>query len=69
MTELIFIVEESPDGGLTATAVGHDIVTEADDEAELHVMVRDAVRCHFDDAERPKLLRLHFVRDDVIAAE
>lgn len=69
MDELIFLVEMEPDGGYVASAVGHSIFTQADSEDELHAMVRDATRCHFDEAERPKLIRLHFVRDEVIAAE
>lgn len=69
MDELMFLVEMEADGGYVASAVGHSIVTQANTEQELHAMVRDAVRCHFDDNERPKLIRLHFVRDEVIAAE
>ena len=69
MNELIVLVEVEADGGFVASAVGHSIFTQADSEDELHAMVRDAVRCHFDEAERPKLIRLHFVRDEVIAAE
>lgn len=69
MTELVFLVEQDVDGGLVASAVGHSIVTQASTERELRAMVRDAVRCHFEDHERPKLIRLHFVRDEVIAAE
>jgi hypothetical protein len=69
MTELLFIVEEAAEGGYVAHAVGASIVTEADDLDQLRAMVRDAVRCHFDeDAERPKAIRLHLVRDEVIAA-
>lgn len=69
MDELTFMVEMEADGGFVASAVGHGIFTQADTEDELHAMVRDAVRCHFDEGERPKLIRLHFVRDEVIAAE
>ena len=69
MTELLFIVEEAAEGGYVAHAIGVSIVTEADDLDQLRAMVRDAVRCHFDDdAERPKAIRLHLVRDEVIAA-
>jgi hypothetical protein len=46
---IIFIAEKSPDGGYTATAVGHGIFTEADDVEQLLDMALDAVRCHFDD--------------------
>lgn len=67
MTELIFIVEEAPEGGYTARALGESIFTEADDVEDLQRRVRDAVLCHFEETERPKLVRLHFVREDVIA--
>jgi hypothetical protein len=67
MDELIFLVEEAPEGGYTARAMGESIFTEADTLAELHEQVRDAVRCHFDSAQAPRLVRLHFVRDEVIA--
>jgi len=68
MTELLFIVEEAPEGGLVARAVGASIVTEADDLPSLREAVREAVRCHFEPAELPRLLRLHMVRDEVFAA-
>ena len=70
MTEILFIVEESDEGGYTAHAVNASIVTEADSLEELREHVRDAVRCHFDDddVDRPKLIRLHLVRDEIIAA-
>lgn len=69
MTELLFIVEEAAEGGYVAHAVGASIVTEADDLEQLRTMVRDAVRCHFEeDAERPKAIRLHLVHDEIIAA-
>ena len=62
-TEIIFQVEESPDGGYEARSLGHSIFTAGDTADELREMVRDAVRCHFDDEERPKIIRLHFVRE------
>jgi hypothetical protein len=67
-SEVIFSVEEAPEGGFVARALGHSIFTEADDLDALREAVRDAVRCHFDEAERPKVIRLHFVREEVIAA-
>jgi len=67
MNEIIFIVEEALEGGYTAHALDVPIFTEADDIAALQDQVRDAVRCHFDEAGRPKVIRLHFVREDVIA--
>ena len=66
--EVIFLVEEAPVGGFTARALGESIFTEGDDIADLHVKVRDAVRCHFDEGKVPKIIRLHFVREEVITA-
>ncbi|HJY84100.1 MAG TPA: 2-oxoisovalerate dehydrogenase [Candidatus Binatia bacterium] len=67
MSELIFVVEEAPEGGYTARALGVSIFTEADTLADLHAQVRDAVHCHFDEIECPKVIRLHFVREEVIS--
>ena len=66
MTEIIFLVEEAPEGGYTARAVGASIFTEADDLEGLERNVRDAVRCHFDEGARPRMVRLHFTREEVI---
>lgn len=69
MTEIVFVIQEEPEGGYSAHALGEAIFTQADDMASLREMVRDAVRCHFPDATtRPKIIRLHFVSDEVIAA-
>ena len=68
MTEILFVVEEAAEGGYVARAVGTSIFAEADDLGQLREAVRDAVRCHFDEADRPKAIRLHLVRDEVIAA-
>lgn len=67
MSEITFTVEEAPEGGYIARALGASIVTEADTIDDLHQHVRDAVRCHFEDGTGPALIRLHFVRDEVIA--
>ncbi len=66
MTEILFTVDEAPEGGLTARAVGHSIFTEADTLDELRDNVREAVECHFDSGQTPKLIRLHIVRDEVL---
>lgn len=67
MNEIIFIVEEAPEGGLSARSLGESIFTQAESIEELHKQVRDAVRCHFDEGKAPKMIRLHFVRDELIA--
>lgn len=67
-TEIIFAVEESPEGGFEARALGHPIFTQAETMEELREMVQDAVRCHFDKSNRPPVIRLHIVKDEVIPA-
>lgn len=62
--EIIFSVEESPEGGLEATALSEAIFTEADTLEELRLMVRDAVECHFEVEDGPKVIRLDIVRDE-----
>lgn len=58
---------EAPEGGYDARALGHSVFTQGDDWDDLRKMVRDAVLCHFDDREAPKVIRLHFVREEAIA--
>lgn len=68
MNEIIFLIEDAHEGGFTARALDVPIFTEADDINELHDKVRDAVDCHFEPSNKPKIIRLHFVREEVIAA-
>jgi len=65
--EIIFLVEEAPEGGYTARALGHNICTEADSLPALKKSVREATRCHFELKEMPRVIRLHMVKDEVIA--
>ena len=67
-SEIIFVVSESPEGGFEARALGHSIFTEADSFEELRQMVRDAVRCHFENGGSPRIIRLHVVREEVLPA-
>jgi hypothetical protein len=68
MSEIVFLVEDAAEGGLVARALGHSIYTDADSYDELRKQVRDAVLCHFDASERPTMIRLHYVKDEVLAA-
>jgi len=70
MKEIIFEVrEDETDGGYTASALGHGIHTEGDTVAQLRANVREAVEAFFDEAaDAPRVIRLHFVRDEVLAA-
>ena len=65
--EILFLVEESPEGGYEAQAPGYSIHTQAETLDEMKQMAVDAVRCHFDEGEMPRLVRLHLVREEVIA--
>ena len=67
-TEIIFSVQESPEGGYEARALGHSIFSQAETLDELKVMLRDAVSCHFAENEKPSVIRLHLVKDEVIPA-
>jgi hypothetical protein len=66
MNEILFLVEEAPEGGYIAGAPSESIFTEADDLESLRRQVRDAVHCHFDKGEIPRIIRLHFTREEVI---
>lgn len=65
-TEIVFAVQESPEGGYEAKALGHAIFTQAETLEELKTAAQDAVRCHFDEGNRPSVIRLHLVKDEVI---
>jgi predicted RNase H-like HicB family nuclease len=69
LDEIIFEVREDEiDGGFSASALGASIHTEADTLEELRANVKEAVNCHFDETmTAPRIIRLHFVRDEVIA--
>ena len=68
MTEIIFLCEDAQDSGFIAKALGYSIYTQADSVEELQENIRDAVNCHFDEGDKPTVIRLHFVHDEVIAA-
>ena len=68
MSEVLFLVEQAPKGGYTARALGESIFTEADTLPELHKMMQDAVHCHFEADNMPKIIRLHIVQEEMLAA-
>jgi hypothetical protein len=65
--EIIFAVEEAPEGGYQARALGFSIFTEADTFEELKKMVHESVLCHFGETERPRVIRLHLVKEELLA--
>jgi hypothetical protein len=68
MNEIIFEIQEAPEGGYLAQALDYSIFTQAEDLEILRPQIKDAVNCHFDEAEKPKVIRLHFVREEVMVA-
>jgi predicted RNase H-like HicB family nuclease len=66
MPEVIFLIEDAPEGGFTARALGVSICPQAETMDELRAMVREAVACHFESADAPRVIRLHYVRDEVL---
>ncbi len=63
--EIIFIVEEDPEVGYNAKALGHSIFTEGETLEELMENIKDALKCHFDREEDiPSIVRLHIVREE-----
>ena len=67
MNEIIFNVVESLDGGYEAQAIGHSIYTQSNEYSELKSILKDAVKCHFEENEMPNSIRIHLIRDEVIA--
>jgi hypothetical protein len=68
VSEIVFLVEEADEGGYFARPISHSIFTEADTLDELRHRIREAVDCHFDDGQAPKLIRLHIVREEFLTA-
>ena len=65
--EIIFLIEEAPEGGYIARALGHSIFTESDTMDTIKEEIKDAVKCHFDETEIPRIIRLHFIKEEVMA--
>jgi hypothetical protein len=66
MNEIIFIVEEAPEVGYAARALGYSIFTEADTWEELKEAAQEAVRAHFEEGQHPRLIRLHVTEEEVL---
>ena len=67
MNEIMFLIEDALEGGYTAKAIGEGIFTEGDTLEEIKKNIKEAVECHFNEGKRPKLIRLHIVKEEVIA--
>jgi hypothetical protein len=67
MEEIIFLVEESPEGGYTARALGFSIITESESIHELKQKIKDAIQSHFDES-KTRLVQLRMVKEEFFAA-
>ena len=67
MNEIIFILEESKEGGYEAKALGHAVFTEGDTLEEIKQNIKEAIHCHFE-VDAPKIVRLHQIKEEVFAA-
>ena len=70
MSEIIFeVTEDELDGGYSASALGYGIHTQGDSVEDIRSNVKEAVDCYFDETMlRPSIIRMHFVRDEILAA-
>jgi len=66
-TELVFEVTQEADGGFCAECLTEAILTQGDSWEELRANVREAVAAHFFDGQKPRTVRLHMIRDEVLA--
>jgi len=65
-SEIIFLIEESNEGGYEARAIGHSIFTEGEDLEDVKKNIKEAIQCHFDEGDIPSIVRLHFVREELM---
>lgn len=66
--EIIFVVEEDPEGGYNAKALGESIFTEGETLKDLKKNILDALKCHFEREEDiPRIIHLHIVRKETFA--
>ena len=67
MNEIIFLIEDDPEGGYNAQALGYSIFTQGETVEELKENIMDALRCHFDERSHiPRIVRLHFVKEEIL---
>lgn len=66
-TEIIFLVEESLEGGYQAKALGESIFTEADTMDELKENVKEAILTHFEEGKHPRIVRLHYTKEELLS--
>lgn len=66
MKEIIFLIEETAEGGYSAKALGESIFTEGETLDDVKLNIKEAVECHFEETQLPNLIRLHIVKDELM---
>lgn len=66
--EIVFSITQEADGGFVGECLSHDIFTQGDTWDALRANVKEAVDAYFFDQPKPASIRLHLVRDEVLAA-
>lgn len=66
MNEIFFLVEEDLESGYTAKALGESIFTNGETLDELKITIKEAIHCHFEEGNLPKIIRLHFVKEEFL---
>ena len=65
--EIVFSITQEEDGGFVAECLSYDIFTQGDTWEQLRQNVREAVSAYFFDQPKPARVRLHLVRDELLA--
>jgi hypothetical protein len=66
-SEIIFLVEDAPEGGLLARALSESIFTDGEDFEQLKSNIKEAVEAHFEPDKQPRIVRLHYVKEEIMA--
>jgi hypothetical protein len=64
--EIYFIIEDSIEGGFEAKAIGYPIYTEGETVSETKENIKDAINCHFDENEKPSIINIRYVKEEII---
>ena len=67
MNEIVFEITREADGGFCAECLTESIFTQGDSWDELRTNVKEAVEAFYFDHPKPAAIRLHLVRDEVLA--
>jgi len=67
VNEIVFEIIQEADGGFCAECLTESIFTQGDTWDELRANVKEAVEAFYFDRAKPAGIRLHLVRDEMLA--